>query len=100
MDKFILYKENINVSDNIIYSLGSSLLTFIIAAATVYCLYYIVALFFTPPINNKERFKKNERQLFRIDHDDVFEEYQLVDKNNNKIKISKEEYEELRKGDK
>ena len=169
MDKFILYKENINVSDNIIYSLGSSLLTFIIAAATVYCLYYIVALFFTPPINNKERFlpiiqililaitlyglneafktekvknynhqfeeqtvklsdikelihvernkltidpltnkdknyyysdsdsyKKNERQLFRIDHDDVFEEYQLVDK----IKISKEEYEELRKGDK
>lgn len=27
MDKFILYKENINVSDNIIYSLGSSLLT-------------------------------------------------------------------------
>lgn len=56
MDKFILYKENINVSDNIIYSLGSSLLTFIIAAATVYCLYYIVALFFTPPINNKERF--------------------------------------------
>ena len=173
MDKFILYKENINVSDNIIYSLGSSLLTFIIAAATVYCLYYIVALFFTPPINNKERFlpiiqivilaitlyglneafktekvknynhqfeeqsvkltdikelihvernkltidpltnkdknyyysdsdsyKKNERQLFRIDHDDVFEEYQLVDKNNNKIKISKEEYEELRKDDK
>ena len=173
MDKFILYKENINVSDNIIYNLGSSLLTFIIAAATVYCLYYIVALFFTPPINNKERFlpiiqililaitlyglneafktekvknynhqfeeqsvkltdikelihvernkltidpltnkdknyyysdsdsyKKNERQLFRIDHDDVFEEYQLVDKNNNKIKISKEEYEELRKGDK
>ena len=172
MDKFILYKENINVSDNIIYSLGSSLLTFIIAAATVYCLYYIVALFFTPPINNKERclpiiqivilaitlyglneafktekvknynhqfeeqtvklsdikelihvegdkltidpltnksknyyyssdrYKDNERQLFRIDHDDVFEEYQLVDKNNNKIKISKEEYEELRKGDK
>lgn len=174
MDKFILYKENINVSDNIIYSLGSSLLTFIIAAATVYCLYYIVALFFTPPINNKERFlpiiqililaitlyglneafktekvknynhqfeeqsvklsdikelihvegnkltidpltnkgknyyysdsdsyKNSKKQLFRIDHDDVFEEYQLVDKNNNKIKISKEEYEELTKdGDK
>ena len=173
MDKIILYKENINVSDNIIYNLGSSLLTFIIATATVYCLYYIVALFFTSPINNKERFlpiiqililaitlyglneafktekvknynhqfeeqtvklsdikelihvegdkltidpltnkdknyyysdsdsyKKNERQLFRIDHDDVFEEYQLVDKNNNKIKISKEEYKELKKGDK
>ena len=172
MDKFILYKENINVSDNIIYSVGSNLLTFIIAAATIYCLYCMVALFFTPPINNKERFlpiiqvlivaitlyglneafktekvknynhqfeeqtvqlkdikelihvegdkltidpltnksknyyysseryKDNERQLFRIDHNDVFEEYQLVDKNNNKIKISKEEYEELRKGDK
>ena len=173
MDKFILYKENINVSDNIIYSVGSNLLTFIIAAATIYCLYCMVALFFTPPINNKERFlpfiqvlilaitlyglneasktekvknynqqfkeqtvqlkdikelihvegnkltidpltnkgknyyysdsdsyKNNKKQLFRIDHDDVFEEYQLVDKNNNKIKISKEEYEELRKGDK
>lgn len=170
MDKFILYKENINVSDNIIYSLGSSLLTFIIAAATVYCLYYIVALFFTPPINNKERFlpiiqililaitlyglneafktekvknynhqfeeqsvkltdikelihveenkltidpltnkgknyyynsdiyKNNERQLFRIDHDDIFEKYKLVDEKNNEIKISKEDYEELKKG--
>ena len=171
MDKFILYKENINVSDNIIYSLGSSLLTFIIAAATVYCLYYIVALFFTPPINNKERFipilqisilaitlyglneafktekvknynhqfkeqtvqlkdikelihvegnkltidpltnkgknyyysdsdsyKNSKKQLFRIDHDDIFEKYKLIDENNNEIKISKEEYEELKKG--
>lgn len=177
MDKFILYKENINVSDNILNSIGSSLLTFIIAAATVYCFYCMVALFFTPPINNKQRFlpfiqvlilaitlyglneafktekvknynhqfeeqtvqlkdikelihvegdkltidpltnkgknyyyeksglyrlyRNNEKQLFRIDHDDVFEEYQLVDKNNNKIRISKEEYEELTKdGDK
>ena len=173
MDKFILYKENINVSDNIIYSIGSSLLTIVMVVATVYCFYCMFVLFFTPPINNKERFlpiiqtlilaitfyglnvafetekvknynhqfeehtvqlkdikelihvegnkltidpltnksknyyyfdsdsyKKNERQLFRIDHDYVFEEYQLVDKNNNKIKISKEEYEELRKGDK
>lgn len=173
MDKFILYKENINVSDNIIYSIGSSLLTIVMVVATVYCFYCMFVLFFTPPINNKERFlpiiqtlilaitfyglnvafetekvknynhqfeeqtvqlkdikelihvegnkltidpltnksknyyysdsdwyKKNERQLFRIDHDDVFEEYQLVDKNNNKIKISKEEYEELKKGDK
>lgn len=171
MDKFILYKENINVSDNIIYIGGSSLLTFIIAVAILYCLYNIVTLFFAPPRNNKEcflpiiqililaiilyglneafktekvknynhqfeeqtvqlkdikelihvdgdkltidpltsksknyyynsdRYKNNKRQLFRIDHDDVFEEYQLVDKNNNKIKISKEEYEELRKGD-
>jgi len=56
MDKFILYKENINVSDNIIYSIGSSLLTFIIPAAILYYLYNIVTLFFSPPINNKERF--------------------------------------------
>lgn len=170
MDKFILYKENINVSDNIIYSLGSSLLTFIIAAATVYCLYYIVALFFTPPINNKERFlpiiqivilaitlyglneafktekvknynrqfeertvklsdikelihvegnkltidpltnkgknyyysdsdsyKNSKKQLFRIDHDDIFEKYKLIDENNNEIKLTKEDYEELTK---
>ena len=172
MDKFILYKENVDVLDNFIYEVGGFLLTIVMAAATVYCLYNIVVLFFTPPINNKERFlpiiqtlilaitfyglnvafetekvknynhqfevqtvklsdikelihveenkltidpltnkgknyyyssdryKDNEKQLFRIDHDDVFEEYQLVDKNNNKIKISKEEYEELRKGDK
>ena len=170
MDKFILYKENINVSDNIIYSLGNSLLTFIIAAATVYCLYYIVALFFTPPINNKERFlpfiqvlilaitlyglneafktekvknynhqfeeqtvqlkdikelihvegnkltidpltnkgknyyysdsdsyKNSKKQLFRIDHDDIFEKYKLIDENNNEIKLTKEDYEELTK---
>jgi hypothetical protein len=172
MDKFILYKENINVSENIIYSIGNSLLTFIIAATILYCLYNIVALFFTPPINNKQRFlpiiqililaitlyglneafktekvknynhqfeeqtvqlkdikelihvegdkltidpltnksknyyyssdryKKNEKQLFRIDHDDIFEKYKLVDEKNNEIKITKEDYEELRKGDK
>ena len=172
MDKFILYKENVDVLDNFIYSVGGGLFTLIIGIAIIYCLYNIVGLFFSPPINNKERFlpiiqililaitlyglnvafetekvknynhqfekqsvklsdikelihvegdkltidpltnksknyyyssdryKDNERQLFRIDHDDVSEEYQLVDKNNNKIKISKEEYEELRKGDK
>lgn len=179
MDKFILYKENINVSENIINSIGSSLLNVILAGAVVYCLYDIVALFFSPPINNKERFlpiikaiilatilyglnigsesekvknynkqfeeqtvklsdikelihvegnkltidpltnkgknyyysnsrlhgigtyKNNERQLFRIDHDDIFEKYKLVDEKNNKIKITKEEYEELTKdGDK
>jgi|GEM_PF-3080010 len=173
MDKFILYKENVNVLDNFIYSVGGFLFNIVIALAIIYCLYNIVGLFFSPPINNKERFlpiiqivilaitlyglneafktekvknynhqfeeqtvklsdikelihvegnkltidpltnkgknyyyeksklyRNNEKQLFRIDHDDVFEEYQLVDKNNNKIKISKEEYEELRKGDK
>lgn len=179
MDKFILYKENINVSENIINSIGSSLLNVILAGTVVYCLYDIVALFFSPPINNKERFlpiikaiilatilyglnigsesekvknynkqfeeqtvklsdikelihvegnkltidpltnkgknyyysnsrlhgigtyKNNERQLFRIDHDDIFEKYKLVDEKNNEIKITKEEYEELTKdGDK
>lgn len=174
MDKFILYKENVDVLDNFIYSVGGGLFTLIIGIAIIYCLYNIVGLFFSPPINNKERFlpiiqililtitlyglneafktekvknynhqfeeqsvklsdikelihvegnkltidpltnkgknyyysdsdsyKNNKKQLFRIDHDDVFEEYQLVDKNNNKIKISKEEYEELTKdGDK
>lgn len=176
MDKFILYKENINVSENIINSIGSSLLTVIIAGATVYCLYNIVALFFSPTINNKERFlpiikaiilatilyglnissesekvknynkqfeeqtvklsdikelihvegnkltidpltnkgknyyysnsglhgigtyKNDEKQLFRIDHDDIFEKYKLVDENDIEIKITKEEYEELSKG--
>lgn len=177
MDKFILYKENIYVSENIINSISSSLLNVILAGAVVYCLYDIFALFFSPPINNKERFlpiikaiilatilyglniasesenvknynkqfeeqtvklsdikelihvegnkltidpltnkgknyyynnsglygpyKNNERQLFRIDHDDIFEKYKLVDEKNNEIKITKEEYEELTKdGDK
>lgn len=174
MDKFILYKENVDVLDNFIYSVGGGLFTLIIGIAIIYYLYNIVGLFFSPPINNKERFlpiiqililaitlyglneafktekvknynhqfeeqsvklsdikelihvegnkltidpltnkgknyyysdsdsyKNSKKQLFRIDHDDVFEEYQLVDKNNNKIKISKEEYEQLTKdGDK
>lgn len=176
MDKFILYKENVNVLDNFIYSVGGFLLNIVLGIITIYCLYDLISLPFTPPENKKsnkkeillsitkaiigliivsslfiatntkkvknyeqqfkeqtvqlkdikelihvegdkltidpltnksknyyyssDRYKDNERQLFRIDHDDVFEEYQLVDKNNNKIKISKEEYEELRKGDK
>lgn len=171
MDKFILYKENIDLFDNFINSVGGALFSLTIAGAILYCAYDIVRLFITPAINTKERFlpiikalilaiilhglnvtsqtekiknynhqfeeqkvqlkdikelihvegdkltidpltnksdnyyyrseqyKNNERQLFRIDHDDVFEEYQLVDKNNNKIKISKEDYKELRKGD-
>lgn len=170
MDKFILYKENIDVLDNFIYSVGGGLFTLIIGIAIIYCLYNIVGLFFSPPINNKERFipilqisilaitlyglneafktekvknynhqfeeqtvqlkdikelihvegnkltidpltnksknyyynsdiyKNNEKQLFRIDHDDIFEKYKLVDEKNNEIKISKEDYEELKKG--
>ena len=162
MDKFILYKENIDLFDNFINSVGGALFSLTIAGAILYCTYDIARLFFTPAINNKERFlpiirflilaiilhglnvtsqtekvknynhqfeeqkvklsdikelihvdgdkltidpltnksknyyynseryKNNERQLFKIDHDDYFEEYQLIDKKNNKIKIKKE----------
>lgn len=178
MDKFILYKENVDVLDNFIYSVGGFLLKIVLGIITIYCLYDLISLPFTPPENKKSNkkeillsitkaiigliivsslfiatntkkvknyeqqfkeqtvqlkdikelihvegdkltidpltnkgknyyyeksklYRNNEKQLFRIDHDDVFEEYQLVDKNNNKIKISKEEYEELTKdGDK
>lgn len=177
MDKFILHKENVNVLDNFIYSVGGFLLNIVLGIITIYYLYDLISLPFTPPENKKSNkkeillsitkaiigliivsslfiatntdkvknynhqfeeqtiqlkdikelihveddkltidpltnkgknyyyeksklYRNDEKQLFRIDHDDVFEEYQLVDKNNNKIKISKEEYEELRKGDK
>ena len=178
MDKFILYKENVNVLDNFIYSVGGFLLNIVLGIITIYCLYDLISLPFTPPENKKSNkkeiflsitkaiigliivsglyittntkkvknyeqqfkeqtvqlkdikelihvegdkltidpltnkgknyyyeksglyglYRNNEKQLFRIDHDDIFEEYKLVDKNNNKIKISKEEYEELKKG--
>lgn len=170
MDKFILYKENVDVLDNFIYEVGGFLLTIIMVVATVYCFYCMFALFFTPPINNKERFlpiiqtlilaitfyclneafktekvqnynhqfekqtvklsdikeiihvegnkltidpltnkgknyyysdsdsyKNSKKQLFRIDHDDIFEKYKLIDENNNEIKLTKEDYEELTK---
>ena len=178
MNNFILYKENVNVLDNFIYSVGGFLLNIVLGIITIYCLYDLISLPFTPPENKKSNkkeiflsvtkaiigliivsslfiatntdkvknyeqqfkeqtvqlkdikelihvegdkltiypltnkgknyyyeksglYRNNEKQLFRIDHDDVFEEYQLVDKHNNKIKISKEEYEELtKKGDK
>jgi hypothetical protein len=171
MNKFIIYKENMNILDNFIYSIGNFLLTIFIGLTILYCIYNLYTLAFTEFINKKEIFttiikviiagsivfglnilfqteksknyrsqfveqtvqlkdikelihvegnkltiepltnksdnyyyydyqiyKNNERQLFRIDHDDVFEEYKLIDKNNNKIKISKEEYEKLTKG--
>lgn len=178
MDKFILYKENVDILDNFIYSVGGFLLNIVLGIITIYCLYDLILLPFTPPENKKSNkkeiflsitkaiigliivsslfiatntkkvknyeqqfkeqtvqlkdikelihvegdkltidpltnkgknyyysnsglyglYRNNEKQLFRIDHDDVFEEYQLVDKNNNKIRISKEEYEELMKG--
>ena len=177
MDKFILYRENVDVLDNFIYSVGGFLLNIVLGIITIYYLYDLISLPFTPPENKKSNkkeillsitkaiigliivsslfiatntdkvknynhqfeeqtvqlsdikelihiegdkltidpltnkgknyyyeksrlYRNNKKQLFRIDHDDVFEEYQLVDKNNNKIKISKEEYEELKKGDK
>lgn len=178
MDKFILYKENIDLFDNFINFVGNHLLYVILMLPLAYyCLELISLIVFTnsltisdnltkkntflvimkiliiisiivvlieasqtekaknyeqqfkeqtvqlkdikelihvdgdkltiDPLTNKSKnyyynsdiYKNNERQLFRIDHDDVFEEYQLVDKNNNKIKISKEDYKELRKGD-
>lgn len=178
MDKFILYKENVNVLDNFIYSVGGFLLNIVLAIITIYCLYDLISLPFTPPENKKSNkkeillsitkaiigliiisslyiatntdkvknynhqfekqtvqlkdikelihvdgdkltidpltnkgknyyyeksklYKNNERQLFRIDHNDIFEKYKLVDANNNEIKLTKEDYEELTKdGDK
>lgn len=58
------------------------------------------------PLTNKSKnyyysdsdlYKNNKKQLFRIDHDDIFEKYKLVDENNNEIKLTKEDYEELTK---
>ena len=170
MDKFILYKENINLLDNFIYSTGIFLLNIFIGLIMLYCIYNLYILAFTVHINKKEVFttiikviivgsilfglnvvfqteksknyrsqfaehtvklsdikelihvegskltiepltnksnnyyyyysdiyKNNKNQLFRIDHDDVFEKYKLVDEKNNEIKITKEEYEELTK---
>ena len=170
MDKFILYKENVDILDNFIYSVGGFLLNIVIALAIIYYLYNIIGLFFSPPINNKERclpiiqililtitlyglnvtfetekvqnynhqfeeqtvqlkdikelihvegnkltidpltnkgknyyysdsdsYKNNKKQLFRINHDDIFEKYKLIDENNNEIKLTKEDYEELTK---
>ena len=47
--------------------------------------------------SDSDSYKNNKKQLFRIDHDDIFEKYKLVDENNNEIKLTKEDYEELTK---
>ena len=44
--------------------------------------------------NNK--YNKNENQVFKIEHDEFFNTYKLTDKDDNKIEISKEEYEMLK----
>lgn len=114
MDKFILYKENINVSENIINSIGGSVLNVIVKLSDIKELIHVEGNKLTiDPLTNKGKnyyysnsglfgpYKNDERQLFRIDHDDIFEKYKLVDEKNNEIKITKEEYEELTKdGDK
>ena len=41
-----------------------------------------------------------KKQIFKIEKDEFYENYKLIDDNNSEIKISKEEYEELKKGDK
>lgn len=59
------------------------------------------------PLTNKDtnlkyknpNYDNNKKQIFKIEKDEFYENYKLIDNNNNKINISKEEYEELRKGD-
>lgn len=174
MDKFILYKENVDILDNFIYSVGGFLLNIVLGIITIYCLYDLISLPFTPPENKKsnkkeillsitkaiigliivsslfiatntdkvknynhqfeeqtvqlkdikelihvegnkltidpltnkgknyyysdsDSYKNSKKQLFRIDHDDIFEKYKLIDENNNEIKLTKEDYEELTK---
>ena len=42
-------------------------------------------------------YDNNKKQIFKIEKDEFYENYKLIDENNNEIKISKEEYEELTK---
>ena len=182
MENFILYKENVDVLDNFIYSVGGFLLKIVLEIITIYYLYDFVSLSFNlaenkklnkksnkkeifltitkaiigliiasglyivtktekvknynhqfeeqtvklsdikelihvegdkltiDPLTNKSKnyyysdsdvYRNNKKQLFKIDHDDIFEKYKLVDENNNEIKLTKEEYEELtKKGEK
>ena len=46
-------------------------------------------------------YDNNKKQIFKIEKDEFYENYKLIDDNNSEIKITKEEYEELiKKGDK
>lgn len=44
-----------------------------------------------------DKYNKNESQVFKIEHDEFFNTYKLVDKNNNITEITNEEYEKLTK---
>lgn len=61
------------------------------------------------PLTNKDttlkyknpNYDNNKKQIFKIEKDEFYENYKLIDQNNSEIKISKEEYEELiKEGDK
>ena len=43
-----------------------------------------------------KKFNNAEQQKFKIEHDEFFNTYKLTDKDDNKIEISKEEYEMLK----
>lgn len=45
-----------------------------------------------------DKYDKNTTQTFKIEYDNFFNTYKLIDKNNNIIEITKEEYEMLTKG--
>lgn len=47
-----------------------------------------------------DKYDKNTTQTFKIEHDTFFNTYKLVHKDNKITEITKEEYEELRKGNK
>lgn len=55
------------------------------------------------PLTNKNtnlkyknpNYDNNKKQIFKIEKDEFYENYKLIDDNNSEIKISKEEYEEL-----
>lgn len=47
-----------------------------------------------------DKYDKNTIQTFKIEHDIFFDTYKLIHKDNKITEITKEEYEELKKGDK
>lgn len=55
------------------------------------------------PLTNKDttlkyknpNYDNNKKQIFKIEKDEFYENYKLIDQNNSEIKISKEEYEKL-----
>lgn len=47
-----------------------------------------------------DKYDKNTTQIFKIEHDTFFNTYKLIHKDNKITEITKEEYEELKKGTK